>query len=540
MSNRKGPRNNLKESKDRKVIYIYDTTLRDGAQREGISFTLADKLRITEALDDLGVHYIEGGWPLSNPKDEEYFQEAAKLNLKNSKIVSFGSTRRKNTRADADENLQSLLKAETPAVCIFGKSWDMHVRYALKTSYDENLKMIHESVAFIKKHDREVIFDAEHFFDGYKNNPKYALKTIKAAIDAGADWIVLCDTNGGSLPHEVEEIFKEVMKQFPENGFRYGIHAHNDSDCAVANSIMAFLVGATQVHGTINGYGERCGNANLCSIMPAINFKLKFISVPDENLKKLTEISNLVAELANMNPIPWQPYVGSTAFTHKGGVHVSAVKEKASTYEHIDPALVGNIRRIVVSELAGKTTILLKAHELGFKLDEKSELLERILRKVKRLERIGYHFEAADASFELLIRDEVGTRRKFFDLESYRVIVEKREDGKLVTEATIKMRINGKRIITTEEGNGPVNALDRALRKALEKAYPDLKRIKLTDYKVRVLQEKQGTESVVRVLIETSDGEKTWGTIGVSPNIIEASWDALMDSLEYGLIKLKE
>jgi 2-isopropylmalate synthase len=530
----------MKKNSEKKTVYIYDTTLRDGAQREGISFMLSDKLKITEALDELGVHYIEGGWPLSNPKDEEYFKEVRKLNLKNARVVAFGSTRRKNEKPEKDSNLISLLNAETETICIFGKSWNLHVRYALKTSFEENLRMIAESVAFLKKHDREVVFDAEHFFDGYKSNPEYALKTLEAAVDSGADWIVLCDTNGGALPHEIEKIFKEVVEFLPPKGFRYGIHAHNDSDCAVANSITAVLCGAEQVHGTINGYGERCGNANLCSLIPALSLKLKFKCIEEENLKKLTETANLVAELANFPPVPWQPYVGSAAFTHKGGVHVSAVKERASTYEHIDPSLVGNVRRIVVSELAGKTTVLLKAKEFGFDLTEREELLDRILKKVKKLEKIGYHFEAADGTFELLIRSELGIKKEYFRLESYRVIIEKREDGSLVTEATIKMYVNGKRIITTEEGNGPVNALDRALRKALEKAYPELRKIKLTDYKVRVLQEKQGTEAVVRVLIETTDGLTTWGTIGVSPNIIEASWDALVDSISYGLLRLEE
>lgn len=529
-----------KNSSGKRRIFLYDTTLRDGAQREGISFTLLDKLKITEALDELGIDYIEGGWPLSNPKDEEYFTEVKKLNLKNARIVAFGSTRRKNISAEKDENLNSLLKAEVQTVCIFGKSWDLHVRYALKTSFDENLRMIYESVNYLKERGREVVFDAEHFYDGYKSNPDYALKTIEAAIEAGADWIVLCDTNGGTLPHEIEAITARVLETFPPENFRYGIHAHNDSDTAVANTLMAVLAGVDQVHGTINGYGERCGNANLCSIIPALKLKLNFKCVSQNQLKKLTEISNLVAELANQMPNPWQPYVGSAAFTHKGGIHVSAVKNKSSTYEHIPPSLVGNMRRIVVSELAGKSTIVLKAEELGLELHDREEIIDRILKKIKKLEKIGYHFEAADGSFELLIRTELGLKRNFFKLESYRVIVEKREDGSLVTEATIKLYINGKRYIVTEEGNGPVNALDRALRSALEKAYPELKEIQLTDYKVRVLQEKQGTAAVVRVLIESSDGVKTWGTIGVSPNIIEASWDALVDSITYGLLKKLE
>jgi len=529
-----------KNNTNKRKIFLYDTTLRDGAQREGISFTLLDKLKITEALDELGIDYIEGGWPLSNPKDEEYFIEVKKLNLKNARVVAFGSTRRKNTRPEKDENLNSLLKAEVETVCIFGKSWDLHVRYALKTSFEENLRMIYDSVSYLKKRDLEVVFDAEHFYDGYKSNPDYALKTIEAAINGGADWIVLCDTNGGTLPHEIEAITAKVIETFPPDKYRYGIHAHNDSETAVANSLMAVLAGVDQVHGTINGYGERCGNANLCSIIPALKLKLNFRCISLNQLKKLTEISNFVAELANQTPNPWQPYVGSAAFTHKGGVHVSAIKAKTSTYEHIPPSLVGNMRRIVVSELAGKSTIVLKAEELGLELRDREEIIDKILKKIKKLEKIGYHFEAADGSFELLIRTELGLRRDFFKLESYRVIVEKREDGSLVTEATIKLYINGKRYIVTEEGNGPVNALDRALRSALERVYPELKEIQLTDYKVRVLQEKQGTAAVVRVLIESSDGIKTWGTIGVSPNIIEASWDALVDSITYGLLKRLE
>lgn len=524
-------------SKAKKKIYIYDTTLRDGAQREGISFMVIDKLKITEALDTLGVDYIEGGWPLSNLKDEEYFREVKKLNLNHSIITSFGSTRKKDVRPENDENILSLLRAETKAVCLFGKSWDLHVRLALKTALDENLRMISDSISFLKEKDREVIFDAEHFFDGFKKNPRYALKTLQIAIDSGADWIVLCDTNGGSLPTDIKEIFEKViefLKPYPH--VRLGIHSHNDSDCAVANSIVAVESGATMVHGTINGYGERCGNANLCSVIPGLQIKIGYHCLSKSQLMLLSETSHFVAEIANLTPISWQPYVGSAAFAHKGGIHVSAVKESTSTYEHIDPGLVGNIRRIIVSELSGKSTIILKARELGLDLDKNPEKVTQILRKVKKLEHAGYHFEAADGSFELLLRKEIGLYRRFFDLESYRVIIERREDGSLVTEATIKIRVGDRRIIATEEGNGPVNALDRALRLALGKAFPELKKIELADYKVRVLQEKQGTASIVRVLIETTDGEKIWGTIGVSPNIIEASWEALIDSLEYGLI----
>lgn len=527
--------------KEPSEVFLYDTTLRDGVQREGITFTLSDKLRVTESLDELGIHYIEGGWPLSNPKDEQYFKEVKKLNLKNSRLVAFGSTRKKNGKPKKDRNLLSLLNAETEAVCLFGKSWDLHVELALKASLEENLRMIRDSIEFMKLHNREVVFDAEHYFDGFKNNPKYALKTLRAAVDGGADWIVLCDTNGGTLPQEIMEIFKSTTEKFSDqNNIKFGIHAHNDSDCAVANSLLAINYGASQIHGTINGYGERCGNTNLCSIIPALKLKLNYDILSREQLKLLTETSHLIAELANMNPIPWQPYVGNTAFTHKAGVHISAVKKNSITYEHIDPSLVGNIRRIVVSELAGKSTILLKARELGLDLEEKESTVKEILKKVKDLERVGYHFEAADASFELLLRKQIKKYKEFFKLESYRVLIDRREDGSLVTEATIKIHVKGNRIIATEEGNGPVNALDRALRQALEQAFPELKKIKLTDYKVRVLQGKDGTGAVVRVLIETSDGEKTWGTVGVSANIIEASWEALVDSIEYGLLKKKK
>jgi 2-isopropylmalate synthase len=526
------------ETPPRQKVYLYDTTLRDGAQREKLSFTLVDKLRITEALDDLGIDYIEGGWPLSNPKDEEYFREARRLPLRHARLTAFGSTRKKDARADQDANLNALLAAETPVVCIFGKSWDLHVRLALKTSLAENLRMIAESVTYLKKHDREVVFDAEHFYDGYRSKPEYALKTLEAAAAAGADWVVLCDTNGGSLPGFIEEATRaarDALAQYTET--RIGIHAHNDADCAVANSIVAVQCGAMMVHGTINGYGERCGNANLCSIIPGLQLKLGYECISPEQLRLLTQTAHLVSELANLPPDPWQPYVGSSAFSHKGGVHVSAVRERSSTYEHIDPALVGNVRKIIVSELAGRSTIVMKAKELGFDLAAHPETVTHILRTIKKLERAGYHFEAADATFELLVRRELGMYRTFFTLESYRVIVENIPGIGIRTDAIVKMNVNGERIVSHAEGNGPVNALDRALRNALERAFPELKKIRLSDYKVRVLAEKQGTESVVRVLIESTDGVREWGTVGVSENIIEASWQALVDSIEYGLLR---
>ncbi len=518
-------------------VKLYDTTLRDGAQREGITFTVEDKLKITQELDKLGIHYIEGGWPASNPKDVEYFKRVKSLPLKKIKVVAFGSTRKKETNPKKDENLISLLESQAQAICIFGKSWDLHVRFALKTSLDENLKMIYDSLSFFKKRGLEVIYDAEHFFDGYKKNSSYALKTLKVAEEAGADWIVLCDTNGGTLPTEVGKIMQVVRETLVTP---LGIHAHNDSECAVANTLIAVEKGATQVQGTINGYGERCGNANLCSVIPNLVLKMGIPVITKEQLKLLTEASHYVAEIANIAPDTHQPYVGQSSFTHKGGVHISALTKRKETYEHIDPALIGNIRRIVVSELAGKSTIVLKAKELGIDLSKEPVKVMEILKKIKELEHIGYHFEAADGSFEILIKKVTGSYQPFFKLESFRVLVEKMEDGRLLTEATIKLYVNNKRVIATAEGNGPVNALDNALRLAMEKAYPALSNIQLTDYKVRVLNAKKGTAAVVRVLIETSDGEQTWGTVGVSENIIEASWQALVDSIEYGLTHAKK
>jgi 2-isopropylmalate synthase len=519
-----------------KKVSLYDTTLRDGAQREGISFSVEDKLRITQKLDDFGIHYIEGGWPGSNPKDIEYFKKARQLKLKNAKPVSFGSTRRANTSADKDDNIRALVEAGVKTVCVVGKSWGIHAVHALKTTLDENLKMISDSVSYLKKQGLEVFFDAEHFFDGYRDDPAYAMKTLKSAAEAGADCLVLCDTNGGALPLDIKQAFFDVRSKIQTP---LGIHAHNDGDCAVANSITAVQEGAVQVQGTINGYGERCGNANLCSIIPALVLKLDILCISQDQLRLLQEVSHFVSEVANLPPNTHQPYVGESAFAHKGGLHVSALVRKHA-YEHIDPALVGNIRRVVVSELAGKSTIVVKAQELGIDLSKEPQKVADILRKVKELEHIGYYFEAADGSFELLIRKATGTYTPFFRLESFRVIMDRTEEGQVNTEATIKLHVKGRRIVETAEGNGPVNALDRALRQAIERAYPALKKIELTDYKVRVLDEKRGTAAVVRVLIDTSDGEKVWSTIGVSENIIEASWQALVDSIDYGLLHKKD
>lgn len=517
---------------NRQVI-LYDTTLRDGAQREGLNLSLEDKIKIAKKLDEFGVQYIEGGFPGSNPKDRDFFEYFKSNPLKCSKLVAFGSTRRKGTKADGDLNLAALNSAGTPAVTIVGKTWDLHIKDVLKTSLDENLRMVSDSIAFLSKNGREVIFDSEHFFDAYKANPDYAVKVLQTAKDSGADWMVLCDTNGGTLPAEVQEVVRELKKRF---ALKLGMHAHNDSECAVANSIIAVQSGCQMIQGTINGYGERCGNANMSSIIPALQLKLGFKVLPAGNLHMLTTVSHFVSEVANITPDSHQPYVGQSAFAHKGGLHIDAVKKNPQTFEHVAPELVGNLQRIVVSELSGKSTVVLKAKEIGVDLEDDPVKVSRIMNKVKDLEHAGYYFDAADGSFEILLRKETGIFKKLFKLESFRVIMEKREDGKVMTEATIKLEVDDQRIIATAEGNGPVNALDGALRKAVGKSFPHLNDIELTDYKVRVLDEKKGTAAKTRVLVETSDGKKSWGTIGVSENIIEASWQALMDSINYGLI----
>ena len=518
-------------------LVLYDTTLRDGAAREGVSFSLEDKLKVLKRLDSFGMHYVEGGYPASNPKDQQFFDAAVELELEKARLVAFGSTRRALVSASRDKEMSALVRSGAKTVCIFGKAWDFHVETALKTSLDENLYMIEESVKYLKKKDLEVIFDAEHFFDAYKENPNYALRTLEAAAGAGVDWVVLCDTNGGVLPHEVANIVKEVREKI---SVPLGIHAHNDSECAVANTLTAVREGATMVQGSINGYGERCGNANLCSVIPDLVLKMNIDCLSREDLAGLTEVSHFVSEVANLTPDAHQPFVGYSAFAHKGGIHASGVSEEARTYEHIRPEMVGNIQRVVVSELSGKSTISMKAKEMDIDLAESPQTLAEILSKVKELEHVGYQFEAADGSFEVLIRKAAGSYQQFFRLESFRVISEKREDGKVATEATVKIHVGGSRTIATAEGNGPVNALDRALRLAIGRIFPALDDIELTDYKVRVLDEKKGTAAVTRVLIETSDGEKSWGTIGVSENIIEASWEALVDSIEFGLMHKKQ
>lgn len=522
-----------------KSIEIYDTTLRDGAQTEDVAFSVEDKLRITEKLDEFGIHYIEGGWPGSNKRDTEFFLKAKSLRLKNVKLVAFGSTCRPKHTPSGDSLLKELINASTEVITIFGKTWDLHVREALRCSLEENLKLIHDSIVYLKKKVPLVFFDAEHFFDGYKRNPEYALKCLQAAEEAGADRIVLCDTNGGNLPLQIVDIIRVVKSKIKTP---LGIHAHNDSDCAVASSVMAVQEGVIQVQGTINGLGERCGNANLCSVIPNLQLKLGYRCVPQQNLKKLREVSRFVNELANLRHFKRQPFVGDSAFAHKAGVHVSAILKNPETYEHIRPELVGNSQRVLLSDLAGKSNIIRKAQEFGIKLDPDSPELKDLVAMLKELENQGFQYEAAEASFELLMKKHLGLYRKFFDLIGFRVIVEKRKDDKTepLSEATIMVRVAGHIEHTAATGDGPVNALDNALRKALEKFYPDLKSVKLHDYKVRVLQPGKGTAAKVRVLIESGDEHERWGTVGVSENIIEASWQALVDSIEYKLLKTKE
>jgi 2-isopropylmalate synthase len=515
-------------------VFIYDTTLRDGTQGEGVSLSVDDKLKIAKKLDQLGVHYIEGGWPGSNPKDMEFFQRAKELDLKHAKITAFGSTRRFGITADADANLNMIIESGVEAVAIFGKSWDFHVTEALGTTLEENLNMIYESVRFLKEKGLEVIYDAEHFFDGYKHNPEYALETIRKAAEAGADWLALCDTNGGSLPHEISEIVSRVRQEVDTP---VGIHCHNDGELAVANSLAAVAAGVTQVQGTINGLGERCGNANLISIIPNLQLKLGYACVPEEQLKQLTNTSRYVYEIANITPPNVQPFVGQSAFAHKGGMHVSAILKAAETYEHIHPELVGNTRRVLVSELSGQSNLLFKAQELNLEIDKNKPEGRAIIEKVKDLEHQGYQYEGAEASFELLVRKGIGEYEEVFTVESFKVLMEKIGENEIMTEATVKVNVNGQIVHTVAEGNGPVNALDNALRKALEAFFPDIKEMYLTDYKVRVLSEHEATASKVRVLIEsTKDGHDSWSTVGVSTNVIEASWEALLDSMRYALL----
>ncbi|MBI4431033.1 MAG: citramalate synthase [Candidatus Omnitrophica bacterium] len=515
-------------------IRLYDTTLRDGTQGEGMSLSLNDKILIARMLDDFGVHYIEGGWPGSNPKDAGFFNEVRKLKLKNAVVCAFGSTRRAGGKAKTDNQINALIEANTKAVTIFGKSWDMHVTDVIKTPLKENLEMIRDSVDYLKSKKKEVIYDAEHFFDGFNANPDYALESIKAAEEAGADNITLCDTNGGTTPERVAQIVEEVKKAVRVS---LGIHCHNDMELAVANSLAAVRAGCDLIHGTVNGYGERCGNANLISIIPVLQFKMGYSCVKPENVRRLTEISHYVAEVCNMPINNNQPFTGRSAFAHKGGVHVNAVTKTAKSYEHITPDSVGNERRFLVSELSGKTNVLLKASELGIKLDKNSPETTRILDRIQDLENEGYQFEAAEASFELIIKKTLGKYRKFFDLQGFRVMDLATENGRSVSEAAVRLSVNGKEEHTAAQGDGPVNALDLALRKALIKFYPAIEKIHLVDFKVRVINGAEGTAAKVRVFITFQDEKETWSTVGVSTNIIEASWQALVEAIEYKLLK---
>ena len=516
------------------LVEVFDTTLRDGMQVEGVSATVEDKLRIAEQLDHLGVHFIEGGWPGANPKDIEFFARARKeLTLSTSTLVAFGSTRRPLGKVDDDATLRNLIEAETSAVCIVAKAWDYHVEHALQTTLEEGLAMVGDSVKFLNGHGRRVLVDMEHFFDGYKNNPEFSLRVLESAIMSGATHVVLCDTNGGSLPSEVLRIVADV-KNHIGNDATIGIHCHDDTGCAVANSLAAVDSGARHVQGTLNGLGERTGNTNLTTVIPNLQLKLGYSCLPEGRLDRLTAVSNHVAEVLNRPLNPQAPYVGASAFAHKAGLHVSAISRAKDAYEHIAPELVGNGTRFLVSEMAGKATIQMKATELGLTMD--GPAVNQVIDDLKRLEHEGYHFEAADASLELLMRRATGWEQAFFNVESMRVITDESADGAFTTEATVKVWVGEEREVFTAEGNGPVNAIDTALRAALVRRYPQLERVHLTDYKVRILDSGSATGAVTRVLIDASDGERSWTTIGVSANIIEASWRALEESLVYGLL----
>jgi len=514
------------------VVEVYDTTLRDGTQMEGMSLSCGDKLRIAEHLDSLGVAFIEGGWPGSNPKDVEFFERAKDIAWKNVAIAAFGSTCRAQLRAEDDPQLKTLLAAETPVCTIFGKTWNMHVTEVLRTTLEENLRMVEESVAFLSRNDRRVIYDAEHFFDGYKADSGYALETLRAAERGGAETLALCDTNGGSMPWEVEKIIKEVREALPET--RIGIHAHNDGDCGVANSVTAIRAGARHVQGTINGYGERCGNANLCAIIPDLELKLGLGCVPEGGLAKLYDLSHFVAEIANLSPNEHAAYVGRSAFAHKGGVHVSAIRRHPESYEHVNPTLVGNESRVVVSELSGRGNVLSKAEELG--LEVSSAHGGRVLEEIKNLEAKGFAYEAAEASVALLMARHQEDYEAPFEVLDFQAGVGRRRGGGMFAEATVKVRIGNEVVHTAGEGNGPVSALDSALRKALRPFFPEVAEMHLSDYKVRILDGRSGTGATTRVLIDSQSSRDSWSTVGASSNIIEASLQALIDSIEYGLM----
>ena len=533
-------------------IWIYDTTLRDGSQREGLSLSLEDKLRIAKELDQLGIPFIEGGWPGANPKDVQFFWQIKEEPLTQAEVVAFCSTRRPNIAAADDPMLQAILAAGTRWVTLFGKSWDLHVTEGLQTTLDENLAMIRDSIEYLRSQGRRVIYDAEHWFDGYKQNPEYALQTLNAALKAGAEWLVLCDTNGGTLPHEIGPIVRDVQEALkvgrlnvggsdPSSNIQplLGIHTHNDSDTAIANALAGVLDGVRMVQGTINGYGERCGNANLCSLIPNLQLKLGYRCIQDEQLARLTQTSRLISEVVNLAPDDHAPFVGRSAFAHKGGIHVSAVERNPLTYEHIEPETIGNRRRIVISDQSGLSNVLAKARTFGHELNKQDPACRQILERLKGLESEGYQFEAAEASFDLLMREALGYRQQFFELKGFQVhcdMLQSISGDYSNALATIKVTVNGKDILEAAEGNGPVSALDAALRKALQNFYPEIAQFQLTDYKVRILDGGAGTSAKTRVLIESSNGQKRWTTVGVSPNILEASYQAVVEGIEYGLL----
>ncbi|MBE9116114.1 citramalate synthase [Lusitaniella coriacea LEGE 07157] len=525
-------------------IWIYDTTLRDGAQREGLSLSLEDKLRIARKLDEMGVPFIEGGWPGANPKDVKFFWKLQENPLQQAEIVAFCSTRRPHKNAADDRMLQAILAAETRWVTLFGKSWDLHVTEGLNTSLEENLAMIGETIAYLRDRGRRIIYDAEHWFDGYKHNPEYALKTLKTALEAGAEWLVFCDTNGGTLPQEIGCIVREVIENLPPQT-QLGIHTHNDSGTAVANALAAVTEGVQMVQGTINGYGERCGNANLCTLIPNLQLKLNYRCLEPEQLVQLTNTSRLISEIANLAPNDHAPFVGRSAFAHKGGIHVSAVARNPLTYEHITPQSIGNERRIVISDQSGLSNVLSKARSFGIELNKQDDTCRQILQRLKELEHEGYQFEAAEASFELLMRSVLGQRKQMFEIHGFQIHCDLLKECDILPDsdefcnnalATIKVRVNGKELLEVAEGNGPVSALDAALRKALVKFYPEIANFYLTDYKVRILDGKAGTSAKTRVLVEWSNGEQRWTTLGVSTNIIDASYQAVVEGIEYGLL----
>lgn len=516
------------------MVTIFDSTLRDGAQAEGVSFSVEDKIKIVRAIDELGIGYVEAGNPGSNPKDLEFFERIKSVELKNTKVAAFGSTRRRGISPSEDGNVQALLGAGVDTVAIFGKSWDFHVTDIINATLQENLEMIYDTVSYLKDKGKEVVFDAEHFFDGYKSNPEYAMKTLDSAVQAGADCLCLCDTNGGTFPDEIFEITKKVADRFD---VVVGIHAHNDCGMAVANTVMAVKAGATHVQGTMTGFGERCGNTNLSTVIPDLQLKLDYKCIPDENMGKLTHVAREVSEIANLKLDDRAPFVGKTAFAHKGGMHIDGVSKNSKSFEHIDPELVGNERKFLTSEVAGRTTILSMIQKIAPNIEKNSPETVKIIDRLKELEYEGYQFEGAEGGFELVIRKELGKYKPFFELETFKIVGDYPSDVDESATAMIKISVDGKKEITAAEGEGPVNALDKALRKALEVFYPALSDVHLTDYKVRVLDSGSATASKVRVLIESSDGVDSWTTVGVSKDIIEASWGALVDSIEYKLIK---